>query len=186
MILFAIVQLFIIFIAILKKESLNIQKSIGIALAFAGLIYLLFPEESFELSLPHVFLMMLSGLAWGAYTVLGKNSSNALLNTTDNFTKTLVFTAVFYLLFINQTSYNYTGILLAIISGGITSAVGYTLWYFILPKIETLTSGVLQLLIPPLAIFLGVILLGEVLSFKLIVSVILILFGIFITLKKKK
>lgn len=48
------------------------------------------------------------------------------------------------------------------------------------------TSGILQLLIPPIAIFLGVIFLNEELTFKLILSTIIILSGIFIYLKAKE
>lgn len=186
LILFAVVQLFIILIALLKKEKLTMQKSIGILIAFFGLTYLLFPEESFSLSFFHVFLMIISGLAWGAYTILGKSSSDALYHTADNFTKTIIFIGIFYLLFLDQTYVSFNGIALAIISGGITSALGYVSWYYILPKIQIVTSGIIQLIVPPIAIFLGMILLNEEITFKLFISADIILVGIAVALLSKK
>lgn len=186
LILFATVQLFIIIIALIKKENFNIQKNIGIILALLGLTYLLFPEEDFTLSFFHVFLMIIAGIAWGAYTILGKSTKNALHHTTDNFTKALLFTVIFYIFFVNQTYLQTQGIFLAIISGSITSALGYTLWYYILPQIKIISSGIIQLIVPVIAIFLGIIFLDEELSFKLFISTDIILAGIAISMLSKK
>lgn len=186
LILFAVVQLFIMLIALVKKETLNRQKSIGIILAFVGLFYLLYPEESYKLSFIHVLLMVIAGLAWGFYTILGKNSTNALLHTTDNFLKSLVFIVAFYFIFVSKTYITLNGIILASISGGITSALGYSLWYLILPKIKIITSGIIQLLVPPIAILLAVIFLNEELTFKLFISTDIILAGIAIAILSKR
>lgn len=186
LILFAVVQLTLIIVALLKKEHLNFKKSIGIIVAFAGLVYLLFPSKDFELSIYHSVLMIISGVAWGFYTIIGKKSSNATLNTTDNFTKSLFYLLVFFTFFVNNLNISTYGITLAFISGGITSALGYLLWYYLLPNMKIITSGILQLLIPPIAIFLGVIFLNEELNLKLILSTIIILGGIFIYLKSKE
>ncbi len=186
LILFAVVQLFIILIALIKKESLTLQKAIGIILAFLGLFYLLFPEESFSLSFFHVFLMIIAGLAWGMYTILGKGCKNALQHTADNFTKSLLFIAIFFFFFVSQTNISLNGVLLAIISGGITSAIGYALWYYILPQIQIITSGIVQLIVPPIAILLGVVLLNEELTFKLFISTDIILLGIAIAILSKR
>lgn len=186
LILFAAVQLTIIVVALIKKESINFIKLLGIIISFGGLIYLLFPSEKFEISIYHSILMIISGIAWGFYTIFGKKSSNATLNTTDNFTKSLFYLVIFFLLFIDNLNISKYGVLLAFISGGITSAIGYLLWYYLLPNMKITTSGILQLLIPPIAIFLGVIFLNEELTFKLILSTIIILSGIFIYLKAKE
>lgn len=97
LILFAAVQLTIIVVALIKKESINFIKLLGIIISFGGLIYLLFPSEKFEISIYHSILMIISGIAWGFYTIFGKKSSNATLNTTDNFTKSLFYLVIFFL-----------------------------------------------------------------------------------------
>ena len=186
LILFAVVQLSMILIALFYKEKMSLNKTIGILVAFIGLVYLLYPKEDFTISYFHTFLMVISGTAWGVYSVLGKSSTSAIFNTTDNFFKASIFTLIFMLMFISEVHLDLYTFCLAITSGAITSALGYLLWYEILPKIEIITASVLQLLVPIIAIFLSILFLDESLTFELIVSTILILVGIFIALKRKR
>ena len=186
LILFAVVQLSMILIAIFYKESFSINKILGITLAFAGLVYLLYPKEDFSISFFHAFLMIISGIAWAIYTVIGKSSTNALLNTTDNFFKASIFVVLFTIFFIDSLKLDFYTSILAISSGAITSALGYLIWYEIVPKMQILTASILQLIVPVLAIFLSVIILDEVLGFELLISTFAILFGIFIALFRKK
>lgn len=184
LILFATVQLTMIIVAITRKEKLTFKKATGMSLAFLGLFYLLFPKEDFSLSIEHFLLMVLSGIAWAFYTILGKSSQNALKNSADNFIKTIPFLIIFSIVFSSQVEITTYGAILAIISGGITSALGYALWYVVLKNIQLLTASIIQLLVPVIAIFLSVLLLGEVLTSTLVVSTILILSGIFISIYK--
>lgn len=186
LILFAVVQLTMILIAIFYKESFSINKILGITLAFAGLVYLLYPKEDFSISFFHAFLMIISGIAWAIYTVIGKSSTNALLNTTDNFFKASIFVVLFTIFFIDSLKLDFYTSILAISSGAITSALGYLIWYEIVPKMQILTASILQLIVPVLAIFLSVIILDEVLGFELLISTFAILLGIFIALFRKK
>lgn len=186
LILFAVVQLSMILIALFYKEKMSLNKTIGILVAFIGLVYLLYPKEDFTISYFHTFLMVISGIAWGVYSVLGKSSTSAIFNTTDNFFKASIFTLIFMLMFISEVHLDLYTFCLAITSGAITSALGYLLWYEILPKIEIITASVLQLLVPIIAIFLSILFLDESLTLELIVSTILILVGIFIALKRKR
>ena len=187
LLLFAIVQVVMIIVSLFYKERINFQKIFGMILALFGLVYLLYPKESFELSLFHAFLMIIAGIAWAIYTVLGKNSSDALFNTMDNFTKSLVFVGLFYLLFFPQNSFfSQEGLFLAFISGSITSAIGYVLWYEILPKIEYIKAGVIQLFVPIISIFIAIIFLNEIFTDVLFLSSTVILVGILITIFSKK
>lgn len=186
LILFAVVQLSMIFIAVFYKEKMNLNKTIGILIAFSGLVYLLYPKEDFTISYFHTFLMVVSGIAWGVYSVLGKSSTNAIFNTTDNFFKAFIFTFIFMIFFISEIKLDFYTFCLAVVSGAITSALGYLFWYEILPKIEIITASVLQLLVPIIAIFLSVLFLNESLTLELVISTIVILVGIFIALKRKR
>jgi drug/metabolite transporter (DMT)-like permease len=186
LILFAVVQLTMIFMAFKHKESLTLQKVFGIVLAFAGLAYLLYPKEDFSLSFFHSFLMIISGVAWAFYTLLGKKSINAFSSTKDNFFKASLMALVFMIFYFNHLTFDSYTLFLAIFSGVVTSALGYIIWYMVLPKMDILTAGVLQLLSPVIAIILGILVLNEKLSMELFISTFIILFGIFITLFKKK
>lgn len=186
LILFAMVQITLIVFALIYKEKLNFKKLSGLIISLSGLVYLLYPKDSFQLSLFHSFLMLLAGCAWGIYTILGKNSKNAILHTADNFTKALIYIILFYVVFINQVQLNERGVILAIISGSITSSLGYSLWYYLLPKLSIITSGSLQLLVPPISIFLSAVFLGETINITLVLSTTVILGGILVTIIPSK
>lgn len=186
LILFAVVQLSMILMAVFYKEKLTLNKLIGMLLAFAGLVYLLYPKEDFSLSLYHAFLMIISGIAWAFYTVLGKKSKNAFFNTKDNFFKATIFTILFAFIFVDNITFDSYTLFLAVFSGVVTSALGYIIWYAVIPQMQILTASILQLIAPILAIIMSILLLDEVLSIELLISTFVILFGIFVALFKKR
>ena len=186
LVLFGAVQLTMIFFAIRQKEKVSSQKIIGTLIAFAGLVYLLFPHKELQFALQAYFLMITAGIAWAIYTIVGKRTSDALYNTTDNFVKATFFTIVFYIFFVDSIFITANGILLAMISGSLTSAIGYVIWYFVLPKLQIITASIIQLIVPVIAIFLSILILDEKLTFTLILSTIIILSGIVISTAKVK
>lgn len=187
LLLFAVVQLVMVIFSLFHKEKINLQKIAGIFLAMAGLIYLLYPKQSFELSLFHAFLMIIAGVSWAVYTVLGKKSSDSLYNTTDNFTKALIFVGIFYLIFTPENSFTTNkGIFLAFISGSLTSAIGYLLWYEVLPKMQLIIAGIIQLFVPIISIVVSIVFLNESLTMTLFLSTVIIFTGILLTIFSKK
>lgn len=187
LLLFGIVQVVMVVSSLIYKERLTLIKLFGIMISLFGLIYMLYPQENFEVSLFHSILMVISGFAWAIYTVLGKNSKNALTNTTDNFIKASIFTTLFYFIFSFETiHFDTQGLILAIISGSITSALGYIIWYEVLPNIRIITASVVQMFIPIVAIFLSAIFLEEQLSLNLLLSTLIIISGIILTMFSKQ
>lgn len=185
LVLFAVVQLTLMVVACLRREPPTLRGVFGILTALAGLAYLLYPSGPSAPSLPHIALMAAAGAAWGLYTVLGKNSADAALQTAENFAKSLPFLLLFAAVAAPAIHFSTYGVLLAAASGGLTSALGYVMWYRLLPAMNMLTAGIVQLLIPPLAILLGVLLLNETLSGKLLTATALILAGIALYLQSK-
>lgn len=184
LIFYAVVQLLVVFFAFKVKEKFTFFKILGILLTCGGLVYLLYPSSNFELSFIHVLFMIFSAISWAVYTNIGKNGNNPLLNTCENFLKSLVYALVLFF-FVKDIHLSNYGIILAFISGGITSAFAYVLWYFLLPKLQTTTTGTLQLLVPVITIFLSIFILDEELSLKLFSATVIILLGIFISTKKQ-
>lgn len=183
LILFAVVQIVMVISSIVQKERFSLLKLFGIVVSFSGLIYLIYPKESFELSLFHVGLMTLSGLGWAFYSLFGKKSFDSFGNTTDNCLKASLYITIFYFVFpIKELFFTNQGLLLAIISGSITSALGYLIWYFVLPQIKIVTASVVQLFVPVIAIVLSVIFLDELLTFDLVISTIIVTLGIVMTI----
>lgn len=185
LILFAVVQLSMILTAVYYKEKINLQKLLGILIAFSGLFYLLYPNNDLHISIYHAVLMIISGLAWAFYSILGKNTKKPISHTFDNFLKALIFMIFFFIFFVDNFYFSKYGLFLAFLSGGITSALGYALWYYLLTKVEIIFASVIQLIVPPLSIFLSVIFLNEPLSLTLILSTIIILLGVYICLKNR-
>ena len=121
-------------------------------------------------------LMVAAGIGWAIYTIAGRSESDALGATAANFLIATPFLAL--LLVGGGMDVTFTGAGLAILSGAVTSGLGYALWYSILPRLETSIAAVVQLSVPVIAIIGGVILLGEELSMRIILSAIIVLGGI--------
>lgn len=187
LLLFGVVQIVMLAFAQFLKESISLKKLLGMIIAFTGLIYLLYPSHDFHISYFHSFLMIISGVAWALYSIVGKSSKDALFNTMDNFIKATVIIMIFYLFYVGNEIYlSFNGVLLAFLSGSITSGLGYVLWYMIVSKLQVSTAGIIQLLVPIMAIFISVLFLDEVLSVSLMVSTILVCLGVLIAVGSKK
>lgn len=188
LVLFAMVQLTLIALAIYSGQRLNKLEWLGLAIAFAGFVYLVLPGLSSP-SLMGFVLMSFAGVAWGVYTWRGKLSKQALWATTANFTRTLPILLVVLLLLITFSDHQTTvkGIALAILSGAVMSGLGYALWYAVLPRISASMAAVLQLLVPVIATFGGVIFADESISFHLMSATFIVIAGVlFVILGRNK
>jgi len=187
LLLFGVVQIVMVTTSLFHKEKLTLLKLTGLVVSLLGLIYLIYPRESFEIPLFYTMQMIISGTAWAFYSILGKKSFDALGNSTDNFIKASLYIIVFYFIFeVGSLHISTEGVLLAIISGSITSALGYLIWYHVVPVMKIMTASVIQLFIPILTIILSVVFLDELLTFELIISTIVVTFGILLTIYSKK
>ena len=187
LLLFTVVQIVMVLFSLFQKEKITVQKFFGVILALFGLAYLLYPKDSFEISLFHAFLMIIAGVSWAIYTILGKKSSDSLYNTMDNFVKSLIFIVIFYILFLPENMFiTNKGLFLAFVSGSVTSAIGYVLWYEVLPKMQFITAGIIQLFAPIISIVISIIFLNESLSMTLFLSATMIFIGIILTIFSKK
>lgn len=187
LLLFGVVQVVMLISSIFLKEKVNLQKVLGMMIAFVGLVFLLYPKQSFEISYVHVLLMIISAIAWAFYSILGKKSTKAISNTMDNFIKATFFAIIFYLIInIDEIYLSLNGILLAFTSGSLTSALGYVIWYKVLPQIQIITASVIQLFVPILAILFSVVFLNELFTFELALSTIIISIGILLSIFSRK
>tara|TARA_B110000902_G_scaffold267061_1_gene357928 strand:- start:6876 stop:7292 length:417 start_codon:yes stop_codon:yes gene_type:complete len=121
-----------------------------------------------------------SGIAWAFYTLAGKNSKNPLIDTANNFLRTLPFIAMTMLLTFSEIQISNKGILLAIASGAVMSGLGYAIWYSVLPSLTLTQAAILQLTVPIIAAVGGVLFSNEVITIKLISSSILVLGGVLV------
>lgn len=184
LILFGAVQITIILYNLYTKHQFSFIEWLGIITSIGGFVYLTLPSANSP-SLYGFLLMTLSGIAWTVYTIRGKNTTNALVETTTNFVLTIPLILVFIFLNNNFKTTN-EGIVLAIIAGSVTSALGYTIWYMALNNLTSIQSGIVQLLVPVIAAIAGMVLLGEILTIQWAIASLLILGGILLVIIKKK
>ena len=163
--------------ALLLKEDISILRFIGVFLSLIGL-YILTDPRFGDNSLFGIILMFLAAFSWGIYSILGHGQNNPLSNTAINFVLALLLIIPIALFIPDQTNTSPYGILLAIISGSITSGLGYTLWYWILPKINITSASIAQLTVPLIAALGGYLFISESLNWQFYIASFLILGGI--------
>jgi drug/metabolite transporter (DMT)-like permease len=182
LLLFGAVQLTMIGFAFAKGERPGLQTWIGIITAFAGLVYLLLPG----VSTPPLFsatLMIVAGIAWGVYTLRGKGAKQPLVSTGWNFIATVPLALLTMLVFRNGIQLTSDGVILAIISGALASSLAYAIWYSVLPHITPTNAATVQLSVPVIAAFGGLLLVGEAVSLRLLIASLLVLGGIYVTIR---
>ena len=78
------------------------------------------------------------------------------------------------------------GVVLAILSGAVTSGIGYLIWYSVLPKLAVPTAALVQLTVPIIAIVGGVALLGETATLRLIIAAGLVCLGVILGIEARR
>jgi drug/metabolite transporter (DMT)-like permease len=177
LLLFGAVQATMIFWGLRKGERLLAVQVVGLAVALAGLVGLLLPG----LSAPPIdgsVLMLGAGAAWGIYSLRGRAAGNAIAATAGNFLRAVPFAAVVSIALLPKAHIDSLGLGYAILSGAITSGLGYVLWYVALTGLEATSAATVQLSVPVLAATGGILLLGEAITLRYIFASIAVLGGI--------
>ncbi|EAR08869.1 DMT family transporter [Reinekea blandensis] len=177
LILFGFVQLTMILAGLLKGQRLTALEIAGTLLAFAGLAYLMLPGAQSP-SQSGFLLMAGAGISWGVYTLLGRQSSDAIGDTAWNFIRTLPMTLLLAVPFLNTLQWDTYGVWMAVASGALTSGLGYVLWYQVLRHLTMTLAGVLQLSVPLLAAVGGILFASEPITLGFVLASALILGGI--------
>ena len=184
LLLFGAVQATMIGFGIYNGERLVGWRLIGFLLALGGLIILLLPGLSAP-PLASALSMVVAGIAWGIYSLRGKAVGRPVAATAGNFLRTVPMTAALSLVMLPQMSLAVDGVVLAVLSGALTSGLGYAIWYGVLPFLKSTTAATVQLSVPVIAALGGVLLLGEPLAGRLIAASLAIVVGILLVIHQK-
>lgn len=177
LLLFGAVQASMILWALWRGERLSTGQWGGLLLAVAGLVLLLLPGASAPAVLP-ALVMLLAGVAWGVYSLRGRGSGDATAGSAGNFLRSLPLALLLELAAWPAAHADGLGLLLALLSGALASGLGYALWYAVLPALRASQAASVQLSVPLLTALLGVLLLGEVFSIRLLLAAALLLGGV--------
>lgn len=181
LILFGMVQITMFAGGFIARETMPLRRWIGAGLALGGLVWLLWPGAGPQVSIPHGLMMAAAGLGWGIYSLTGRRAGDALMATAANFIWAAPLgVAMGFVLPAGEQGMlaGPEGVLLAILSGAITSGLGYALWYAVLPRLPASVAAVAQLTVPVLAMGGGMMFLGEVLSLHFVAAAALVLGGV--------
>lgn len=176
LILFGTVQITMFGAAVLRGEQVGRMRVIGAGVAFAGLVMVLWPGAT-PVSPGAAVAMGVAGVGWGIYSLAGAGSADASGSTAVNFVLALPLMLLFWLA-MGAAPVVGPGLWLAVVSGAVTSGLGYALWYAVLPALGTQRAAVAQLTVPVIAAAGGAIWLGEGVGWRFVLAAGLVLGGV--------
>ena len=178
LVLFGATQITMIAAGVRAGERPTIFEWIGLAIAVAGLLWLVTPGLSTSPSPAGVALMFVAGIAWGAYSLLGRGSTAPMADVTGTFLRLAPLTLGVVAAGWASTHMSTRGVTLAALSGAVTSGGGYVIWYYALRRLTAMRASIVQLSIPALAALAGVVVLNEPITVRLLTAAALILGGV--------
>lgn len=120
--------------------------------------------------------MTAAGFGWGMYSLAGRRAGDPLAATAANFVLAVPVAAMIWAIW-GGGDWQPRGVVLAVLSGAVTSGLGYALWYRILPQLGASRAAVAQLTVPVLAATAGLAL-GEPIGLRFAISGLLVLGGV--------
>lgn len=180
LILFACVQITMLGVGVYLGERLSPLQMTGVVLAFGGLGWLLLPGSEAP-SPAAAIAMIIAGVCWGIYSLLGRSAKDPIAETAGNFLRAspLALILVGVVLAVRpEATPTQGGITLALASGVISSGFGYTVWYLTLPMLTAVRAGVAQLTVPIIAAVGGVLFIAEPVTARLALAGVLVLGGV--------
>jgi drug/metabolite transporter (DMT)-like permease len=188
LLLFGAVQLTMMGYGLWTGERIAGLRLVGLLLALGGLIWLLLPGLAAPPPLAAA-LMIAAGVAWGVYSLLGKGAGDPTAATGGNFLRSLPFAAVLMLAMASAGGVDRPldpmGAFYAVLSGAVTSGLGYVLWYAALPMLRATSAATVQLCVPAIAALGGAVLLAEPVTARLLAASVAVLGGIALTIYRR-
>ena len=179
LLLFAAVQFTMIGAGLLAGERPRLVEWVGLGLSIAGLVVLTRPGLARPDPLG-AMLMLGAGVAWGVYSLRGRQGADAVAATAASFARAvpLALGACGLGALLGAMRLGTAGALLALASGALASGLGYAVWYAVLRGLTATRAAIVQLSVPPLAAIGGALFLAEGFSLRLGVASLLIVGGI--------
>ena len=184
LILFGAVQLTMFTVALRSGEHFPLVSWAGLALAIAGLVYLVSPGLTAPDPLGAA-LMTIAGISWGAYSLVGRSAKDPVEATAHNFLYAVPLVVATSLVFIGDLAVTVAGAAYAVVSGAVASGVGYVIWYTALRGLTGTGAATVQLSVPVIAAIGGVIVLSETVTLRLVVASAATLGGVALVLAQR-
>jgi drug/metabolite transporter (DMT)-like permease len=115
----------------------------------------------------------------------GRGAADPLEATANNFIYAVPLVLIVSLVFLGDLKTSPRGLALAMASGAIASGLGYVIWYAALRALTATRAATVQLAVPVIAAFGGVILLAEEVTARLVLASVATLGGVAIVLARR-
>jgi drug/metabolite transporter (DMT)-like permease len=177
LILFGAVQVTMIGWGLVRGERPRALEIVGVALALGGLVLLALPGVRGGVDPLGAALMAVAGVAWGVYSLRGRQAQRPIAANADNFLRSLVPAAAVGVACAGRAHLTWHGAALAATSGAVTSGLGYCMWYAALRGLSATRAAIVQLPVPVLSAAGAVLLLGESVTGRMVGAAAAILGG---------
>ena len=184
LILFGAVQLTMFTVALRSGEHFSPVSWAGLVIAIGGLVYLVSPGLTAPDPLGAT-LMVIAGVSWGAYSLVGRSATDPVETTAHNFLYAVPLVVVTSLAFSGDFAVTAAGAGYAVASGAVASGIGYVIWYAALRGLTGTGAATVQLSVPVLAAIGGVLLLSEAVTLRLAVASAATLGGVALVLTQR-
>lgn len=171
------------------REQVRPRRLVAVAIAFVGVVVILL-DKGVDLAPDYTFgniIIFLAVIAWAAYTLMAKSfivrygavESTALAMAAGALLTLPLLAAQPEA--IGHSTLDLTGWLGILYLGGVTSTVGYALWYIALGKIPASRVAVFQNIQPVLTAVMSIVILGQGITPHFILGGIITLVGVLLT-----
>jgi drug/metabolite transporter (DMT)-like permease len=181
LVLFGVVQLTMIGWGVARGERPGARVALGWALSATGLAVLTVPAAT-RPDPAGTALMVVAGVAWGIYSLRGKGAVDPIAANARSFLGAVPLALLLSALTAGHFVVSGRGVILAAVSGAVTSALGYAVWYQALRGLTATGAAIVQLSVPVIAAFAAVVMLGEAVSGRLAVAGAAVLGGVALAL----
>jgi drug/metabolite transporter (DMT)-like permease len=184
LVLFGVVQVSMVGYALARGERPTAMTWLGLALAMGGLAALTAPSAG-RPDIGGLALMIVAGVSWAVYTLAGRRVPDPIAANAHSFFWSGLLALVLVPALRAATPTTGRGLALAFVSGGVTSALGYAVWYRALPRLSITGASVAQLSVPVIAALGAALVLHEHLSVRFVLCAAAVLGGVGIVLSAR-
>jgi len=185
LLLFGAVQATMILTGVWHGERLNVRQLGGLLLAMLGTVAILSPGLD-PPPLSSALLMLSSGVAWGVYSLRGRGLDDPTGDSAGNFVRAAILSVLLSAALLSRHQLDALGALYAVLSGAVTSGIGYAIWYAVVPQLTRTRAAVVQLSVPVLAALAGALFVHEPITLGLLLTSVTVLGGIGLVVLNKR
>ncbi len=187
----------VVFIAsvVIGLQKLNLKGVVGVIVGFCGVAFI-FREGIGDLLDPSyktgVLFLAIAISGWSAGTIYGKmyahQTTNIILDLFYQFFFSAVVQLIFAFLFSNEiepSKWSFNSLFAVFYLAIFGSIIGFFCYHYALKRVKATEVAILSYFNTIIAIFLGWLILDEVITFDLLIATVLIISGVIITNYKK-